>query len=60
MFLKYPDPGRPDGIIINLLKIILYNNDFTFNNLKYIQTKGAAMGQKFAPSVANIYLTLWE
>jgi len=60
MFNRYKDNRRPDSVIINLLKIILYNNDFTFNNVNYIQKKGVAMGQRFAPSVANIYLTLWE
>jgi len=60
LFERYKDNRRPDSVIINLLKIILFNNDFTFNNNNYLQKKGVAMGQRFAPSVANIYLTLWE
>ena len=60
MFIRYPDSGRPDGVLINLIKIILYNNDFTFNGNNYLQKKGVAMGQTFAPSIANIYLVLWE
>jgi len=60
IFSRYPDKRRPDTVIINLLKIILYNNDFTFNDLNYIQKQGVAMGQRFAPSVANLYLSLWE
>jgi len=60
LFERCKDNCRPDSVIINLLKIILFNNDFTFNNNNYLQKKGVAMGQRFAPSVANIYLTLWE
>ena len=60
MFERFPDKSRPDSVLINLIKIILYNNDFSFNNKIYIQKKGVAMGQRFAPSVANIYLALWE
>jgi len=60
MFTRFKDTRRPDSVIINLLKIILYNNDFSFNNENYLQKKGVAMGQRFAPSVANLYLTLWE
>jgi len=60
MFERYKDDRRPDHAIINLLKIILYNNDFTFNDSNYIQKQGVAMGQRFAPSVANLYLALWE
>jgi len=59
-FIKYPDNKRPDSVIINLLKIILFNNDFTFDNSTYLQNSGVAMGQRFAPSVANIYLNDWE
>ena len=59
-FNRYPNTKRPDATILNLLNIILYNNDFTFNNKIYLQKRGVAMGQNFAPSLANIYLALWE
>ena len=26
----------------------------------YLQVKGVAMGQRFAPSIANLYLAIWE
>lgn len=60
IFNRFPDPKRPDSVILNLLKIILFGNDFTFNNSLYLQIKGVAMGQRFAPSVANLYLAIWE
>lgn len=55
-FKKYPDPTRPTEHIINLLKICIKNNDFTFNTDTFIQTKGIAMGKSFAPNLANLYL----
>jgi hypothetical protein len=51
-----PSPGRPDEEILELLKITLENNDFEFNGDYYLQTCGTAMGKKYAPSLANIYL----
>ena len=60
MFNKYPDGTRPDKELLELLEINLTQNDFEFNNKYYLQTKGTAMGKKFAPSFANIYMALWE
>ena len=56
MFIRYPNSSRTDGVILKLLHIILNNNDFSFSNNVYVQNKGVAMGQRFAPSIANIYL----
>lgn len=52
----HPDPSRSDKHLLQLLEICLKNNDFTFNNKFYLQTMGCAMGKRFAPSLANIYL----
>ena len=59
-FLKYPDRNRPDAELVELLHLNLTQNDFEFNNKFYLQTKGTAMGKRFAPSYANIYMSLWE
>ena len=56
MFSTYPDPARPDTQLLDLLEITLKHNDFAFNNQTYLQTCGIAMGKKYAPSLANIYL----
>lgn len=56
IFRKKPAPGRPDKHIIDLLDLTLKNNDFEFNGDYYLQTCGTAMGKKYAPSLANIYL----
>lgn len=57
---KFPDPTRPDRQILQLLDINLTKNDFVFNNQFYLQIKGTAMGKKFAPAYANIYMAQWE
>lgn len=57
---KYPDASRPDKAILQLLEISLTKNDFEFEGTFYLQTKGTAMGKRFAPSYANIYMAQWE
>lgn len=56
VFNNSPDITRPDNYILKLLEISLKNNDFDFNGKCYIQIMGTAMGKRFAPSLANIYL----
>jgi len=57
---KYPDSKRPDEYILRLLEINLTKNDFEFDSKFYLQVKGTAMGKKFAPSYANIFMADWE
>ena len=51
-FNLYPNPSRPDQQILELLKLSLENNDFTFNKEWFLQIWGTAMGKKFAPEYA--------
>ena len=60
IFQKHPDKNRPDKEILTLLHINLIKNDFTFNGRYYLQIKGTAMGKRFAPSYANIFMAQWE
>lgn len=60
IFIKYPDHNRPDGELLKLLEINLKRNDFEFNGEYFLQIKGTAMGKKFAPSYANIFMAEWE
>ena len=60
IFVKYPDRGRPEKELLQLLDINLRRNDFQFNGEFYLQTKGTAMGKKFAPAYANIFMAEWE
>lgn len=57
---KHPDPTRPDRELLHLLHINLTKNDFEFNGEYFLQLSGTAMGKKFAPSYANIYMAHWE
>ena len=60
---KYPDE-LPNSIskefIINSIKLILENNSFCFNDTYFLQTKGTAMGTKFAPVYATLVLAYLE
>lgn len=55
-FSDNPDPSRPDNSILKLLEISLKNNDFNFNGEYFLQILGTAMGKRFAPGLANLYL----
>ncbi|KAK3505828.1 hypothetical protein QTP70_019543, partial [Hemibagrus guttatus] len=59
-FKRYPDGKKPDKHVIDLLKINLTENDFEFNSEYFLQVKGTAMGKRFAPSYANIFMAKWE
>lgn len=60
IFRRYPDAARPDTEILRLLEICLINNDFQFDSKAYLQMEGTAMGQRYAPPYANIYMSEWE
>ena len=59
-FLNNPDPKRPTIEILRLLLTSLKNNDFIFDNEWYLQISGTAMGKKFAPNYANMFMAKWE
>ena len=46
--------------INRLLELSLLYNDFVFNNQWFLQTSGTAMGKKYAPSFANIFMANLE
>lgn len=60
IFIQHLNPKRPEKELIELLNINLRRNDFEFNNNHYLQLKGTAMGKKFAPAYANIFMAQWE
>jgi len=59
-FLCHPVVNRPDKHILKLLEVTLFRNDFSFLNQTFLQIKGTAMGKKYAPSFANIFMNEWE
>ena len=59
-FSRHPDPDRPDREILDLLRLTLTRNDFVFNDKHFLQISGCAMGRKYSPAYADIYLAQWE
>lgn len=57
---KFPDPKRPDTIILNLLEICLTKNSFEFDGKIYIQKSGAAMGHSYCVHYSNMFMADWE
>jgi len=43
-----------------IIKIVLDNNYFKYKSNFYIQKKGIAMGSKCGPSIANLYVHIYE
>lgn len=60
MLKNNPGLNRPDKQLLELLELSLLNNDFIFNGQWYLQIFGTAMGKKFAPNYANIFMAEWE
>ncbi|XP_063819095.1 oocyte zinc finger protein XlCOF7.1-like [Pseudophryne corroboree] len=57
------DPNKsPEEIafILESIKFILEHNFFEFDGSYFLQKQGTAMGTKFAPSYANIFMSEWE
>ncbi|XP_075462091.1 protein-arginine deiminase type-2 isoform X2 [Ascaphus truei] len=46
--------------IIEGIRYILTHNFFNYDNEYYLQVCGTAMGTRFAPSYANIFMGMWE
>ena len=47
-------------IIIRFLKLILTLNNFIFNGINFLKIKGCAMGTKYTPTYANIFMGIFE
>lgn len=60
IFQNNYDKKRPDKELLQLLEINLTKNDFEFDDTFYLQIKGTAMGKKFAPAYADIFMASWE
>ena len=60
IFQANPSPRHSDKHILELLELSLKNNDIEFNNETFLQISGTAMGKKFAPSYANLFMAQWE
>ena len=59
-FAENPDVRRPDNEILEWLRLSLECNDFQFNGETFLQVSGTAMGKKWAPAYANLFMAQWE
>uniref|UniRef100_A0A8C5QJ44 Reverse transcriptase domain-containing protein n=1 Tax=Leptobrachium leishanense TaxID=445787 RepID=A0A8C5QJ44_9ANUR len=61
-FLKQTDTLQPEQTVFILegIRLILENNYFYFNDDFFLQLNGTAMGTRFAPSYANLFMAHWE
>jgi len=59
-FASNPVSNRPDEYILQLLEITLRGNDFEFNGRTFLQIVGTAMGKRYAPNLANLYLKKFD
>ena len=55
-----PNNNRPTTEILQLLDLTLKNNDFNFNGDTFLQIHGTAMGKKYAPALANLYMVYFD
>jgi len=60
IFAEFPSASRPDEKLLELLEITLTRNDFSFREEIFQQICGTAMGKRYAPSLANIYLRKFD
>ena len=62
LFLNQRTPeSKPEThVLIELTETLLTHNHFIFQDDNYLQIKGVSMGSKASPSIANIYMGLFE
>lgn len=54
------NPSVPTRVILKLLTLVLYLNNFCFNDTNYLQKKGCAMGAKCSGSYADLFMGRFE
>jgi len=58
---KRSDDSKPTNkSLVELLRLVLYKNNFEFNKKHYLQVGGTAMGTRVAPSFANLFMSHFE
>ena len=61
LFNSRPGTVNPtNDSLVHLLEFVLTKNNFDFDNEHYLQIGRCAMGTKVAPSLATLYLDLFE
>ena len=58
---RRPVESRPETkVLTDLAFTLLTRNHFMFQDNHYLQTKGVSMGSKASPSIANLFVGLFE
>ena len=57
---KSPSASVPADDLVDLARLVLKNNNLTFNGRHYLQIQGTSIGTKMAPSFANIFMATLE
>ena len=57
---KRENPSIATRVILKFLTLILFLNNFSFNDVNYLQRKGCAMGAKCSGSYADLFMGLFE
>ena len=55
-FQRFLDKNRQDRILLKILQVLLYANDFIFAGKNFLQLMGSSMGLSCSTSLANIFL----
>lgn len=53
-------PAPHKSFLLDALKFCLARNYFWYNHKFFLRIRGVALGARFAPSVANHFMALWE
>lgn len=54
------DPQPPTNFLMDMVHLLLHKNFFLFENHFYLQTQGAAMGSRFSPDYACLFMGYLE
>ena len=55
-----PNPSIPTTDVLSMIRLVLENNNFSFNGKHYLQVEGTAIGSRLGMNYASTYLGVWE
>ena len=55
-----PNPSIPTTDVLSMIRLVLENNNFSFNGKHYLQVEETAIGSRLGMNYASTYLGVWE
>jgi hypothetical protein len=55
-----PNPSIPTTDVLSMIRLVLENNNFSFNGKHYLQVEVTAIGSRLGMNYASTYLGEWE